>query len=136
MENNHAYFEKDPKKGLNWLRNFPQSSCPGYPAITFSRTLLLEGTAEQVVMCEYSVTCVNIDTGDRDICMSVHTHVCLYMYGYIHTLTGNIHIVYLYIYYNIYVTAEQLMKSRFLPADITCNKNLKRKTLLPKTRGI
>lgn len=95
MENNHAYFEKDPKRGLNWLRNFPRSSCPGYPAITFSRTLLLEGLAEQVVMCEYSVTCVNIDTGDSDICMSVHTRVCLYMYGYIHALTGNIHIVYL-----------------------------------------
>lgn len=46
MENNHAYFEKDPKEGLNWLRNFPWSASPGYPAITVSRTLLLESTVE------------------------------------------------------------------------------------------
>lgn len=66
-----AYFEKDPKKGLNWFRNVPWSSCPRYPAITISRTLLLQSIADQLIMCENSVACVNVAMDDRDVCMSV-----------------------------------------------------------------
>lgn len=74
-----AYFKKDPKKGLNWFRNVPWSSSPRHPAITVSRTLLLQSTADQLVMCENSVACVNVDTDDGDICMSVYTSLCICM---------------------------------------------------------
>lgn len=96
MENNPAYFEKDLKKGLNWLRNLPWSSSPGYPAITVSRTFPLQSAAEQLVMCEYSVACVNTDRDYRDTCMSLHTCVCLYMYGYTHTCSQAMYIQYTY----------------------------------------
>lgn len=50
MENNTAYFEKDPEKGLNWLRNLVWSLYPAYPATTVSQTLLLQSSVEQLVM--------------------------------------------------------------------------------------
>lgn len=49
LENNPVYFEKDPKKGLNWFRNLPQSSSPEYLVITVSRTLPLQSPTEQLV---------------------------------------------------------------------------------------
>lgn len=39
----------DPKKGLNWLRNFLHNSSPRNPTITVSRSFPVEGNYDVIV---------------------------------------------------------------------------------------